>query len=90
MDNQERIQGQMLDNYINILKSKYPDFKYVNLITDTCDEKFLISDNFTIIIRGIPVNKIKEVRKFIDNKIYSICLDKDKILPLIITLQNVK
>jgi len=79
--------AQILDKYIKKLKTKYPSFEYHNALKDDFEEKYLLQDDFTIIIRGVPIKKIKEVRSSIRD-IYSECIDNDELLPNIITLQN--
>jgi hypothetical protein len=79
--------SQKLNKYIKKLKTKYPYFEYNNALKDDFEEKYLLQDNFTIIIRGVSRKKTKEVHSFIRD-IYSECIDNDELLPNIITLQN--
>lgn len=78
--------AQILDKYIKKLKTKYPYFEYHNALKDDFEEKCLLRDDYTIIIRGVPIKKIKEVHSLIRD-IYSECIDNDELLPTIITLQ---
>lgn len=80
--------SQKLDEYIKRLKIQFPDFEYNNTIKDNFDEKELLPDKFTIVVRGVRKERIKEVRSFIRNEIYSNCIDNDELLPNVITLQN--
>lgn len=80
-------QSQILDSFITILKTKFSRFEYTNVIKDSFYEKKLLNDEFAIIVRGVPRSRIKEVRKFIREEIYSKCAD-DELLPDIILLQN--
>jgi len=74
-----------LDKYIDMLKAQFPDFEY------TKNDIITIEDDFTIIVRGVPKERLKEVRSFIKAEIYlAECINNKKTLPTIITLQNFK
>jgi len=84
--NQKRTMNK-LDGYIAIMKAKFPEFTYVNVMKDDCPEKPMLGDEFTILVRGVPAKKTAEVRLFIHRSIYDKCYDNEP-LPCIITLQR--
>lgn len=78
-----------LDEYIEMLKKYFPEFQYDNGIKDEFEEKACFSDNYAIIVRGVPKEKIKELYKRV-YEIYDNCIYNDEPLPVVINLQKRK
>jgi wyosine [tRNA(Phe)-imidazoG37] synthetase (radical SAM superfamily) len=79
-----------LDKYITILKKQFPDFIYINTLTDECQEFVLPASacDYTIIVKNIPRDKFVEFSSYLDKNILYDLIEKDEPLPCVIQIQK--
>ena len=80
--------SSLLDEYIKRFEKQFPNFEYYNAQKDDFEEKKMLQDDFTIIIRGVSEDKVKAVISFTEDVIYEECIENDRPLPGVITLQK--
>ena len=81
-----------LDEIIAELKSKFPDYIYINAITQDCREKHMIpaseSNDYAIFVKGIPVEEAEPISHYIFDEIYMRIAQTDEPMPGIYTLHG--
>lgn len=75
-----------LSAVIDLLKGRFPDFIYINSLTDNCPEQGLMDANYAVFVKGIPVDRMEEFSKFVFNNIYLQC-DENEEMPMIVPIQ---
>jgi hypothetical protein len=81
-------EADKLNAYIETMKKAYPNFNYINVLTDECAESSMLLEDFTILVKGIPKAKIGDFLAYVDENIYDICIDNGELLPYVILLQQ--
>lgn len=79
---------ERLDYFISILRSKFPQYKFVNGMKTDCSEKRLLGMEYSVFVYGVPEIGAEEFSKFVFQSIYMVCAEADEDLPSIVTLQN--
>jgi hypothetical protein len=88
-DAQKARDAVKLDEIIADLKIKFPDYIYINAITQDCREKHMLpidSTDYAIFVKGIPEGKSGPINRYIFDEIYMKIAETDDPLPAIYTL----
>jgi hypothetical protein len=78
-----------LDEIIAELKTKFPDYIYINAITQDCREKHMLptdSTDYGIFVKGIPEGESGPISRYIFDEIYMKIAETNEPLPAIYTL----
>jgi len=75
-----------LNEYIDELKINFPEYQYVNMLSEKDPASYAFEDKFTIIVRG--VSDSTDIFFYIKNTLYDRLLDTDEILPGIVYLEE--
>ena len=84
-------QAIRLDKIIAQIRTKFPDYIYINSITQDCREKHMIPEeysDFAIFIKGIPEGKMHEVTNYIEGEIYLKMAEEGDPLPGLYTFHS--
>lgn len=77
-----------LEEMIAIMKVQYPQYEYVNILTEKGSKYNLGENSYAIVIRGVKQYQLKEFHEFLDNAIMVPIVEADEELPIVITLEN--
>jgi len=77
-----------LNKFIEKMKREYPYYKYINVMSDESVGSVMSEAQYTIVVKNIPRESMREFIVYIKNNILMSCIDNSEELPSIITIQG--